>query len=56
MMSNDRIYLSPPHLTGGEQRYVQEVFASNWVAQRALICKSSSRKCAKRSVYITRLP
>ncbi|MGB6044701.1 MAG: DegT/DnrJ/EryC1/StrS family aminotransferase [Pirellulales bacterium] len=31
-MSNDRIYLSPPHLTGGEQRYVQEVFASNWVA------------------------
>lgn len=27
-----RIYLSPPHLTGGELRYVQEAFATNWVA------------------------
>lgn len=28
----ERIYLSPPHLSGLEQRYVQEAFASNWIA------------------------
>lgn len=27
-----RIYLSPPHLTGSEAQYVQEAFATNWVA------------------------
>lgn len=27
-----RIYLSPPHMSGLEQQYVQEVFASNWIA------------------------
>lgn len=27
-----RIYLSPPHMSGREQRYVQEVFDSNWIA------------------------
>lgn len=27
-----RIFLSPPHLAGNEQRYVQEAFASNYVA------------------------
>lgn len=27
-----RIYLSPPHLTGDELRYVHEAFATNWVA------------------------
>ena len=31
-MKNQRIYLSPPHLSGREQRYVQDVFASNWIA------------------------
>ena len=27
-----RIYLSPPHLSGQEQEFVAEAFASNWVA------------------------
>jgi len=27
-----RIYLSPPHMSGLEQRFVQETFASNWIA------------------------
>ena len=27
-----RIYLSPPHMSGLEQQYVQEAFASNWIA------------------------
>ncbi len=31
-MRTDRIYLSPPHLSGHEQQYVGEVFASNWIA------------------------
>jgi pyridoxal phosphate-dependent aminotransferase EpsN len=28
----ERIYLSPPHLTGHEQKLVAEAFASNWIA------------------------
>ncbi len=34
-MSNPRpapILLSPPHLSGGEQRFVAEAFATNWIA------------------------
>lgn len=31
-MSQRRIYLSPPHMSGLEQRYVQEAFDTNWVA------------------------
>jgi pyridoxal phosphate-dependent aminotransferase EpsN len=27
-----KIYLSPPHMSGKERRYVDEVFASNWIA------------------------
>jgi dTDP-4-amino-4,6-dideoxygalactose transaminase len=27
-----RIYLSPPHMSGREQQYVQQAFDSNWVA------------------------
>jgi pyridoxal phosphate-dependent aminotransferase EpsN len=27
-----RIYLSPPHLSGREQEYLAEAFASNWIA------------------------
>lgn len=30
--SPKRIYLSPPHMSGREQSYVTEVFASNWIA------------------------
>jgi dTDP-4-amino-4,6-dideoxygalactose transaminase len=28
----DRIHLSPPHLTGAEERFVADAFASNWIA------------------------
>jgi len=31
-MTLPRIYLSPPHMSGLEQGYVQETFASNWIA------------------------
>jgi len=27
-----RIYLSPPHMSGNEQNYLAEAFASNWIA------------------------
>jgi len=30
--SNKRIYLSPPHMSGKEQKYIEEAFASNWIA------------------------
>jgi dTDP-4-amino-4,6-dideoxygalactose transaminase len=30
--SAQRIYMSPPHLTGNERRYVGEVFDQNWIA------------------------
>jgi pyridoxal phosphate-dependent aminotransferase EpsN len=32
MTRRGRLYLSPPHLTGLERRYVEEAFASNWIA------------------------
>lgn len=28
----DRIFLSPPHMGGNEEKYVAEAFASNWIA------------------------
>lgn len=31
-MTEPRIYLSPPHMSGREQGYVREVFDSNWIA------------------------
>ncbi len=31
-MTLPRIYLSPPHITGNEQKYVADAIASNWVA------------------------
>ena len=30
--TNKRIYLSPPHMGGREQAYIQEAFESNWIA------------------------
>ena len=27
-----RIFLSPPHMSGNEQRYVDDAFLSNWIA------------------------
>lgn len=31
-MNKNRIYLSPPHLSGTEINYIQEAFSSNWIA------------------------
>ncbi|MGH7688005.1 MAG: DegT/DnrJ/EryC1/StrS family aminotransferase [Gemmatimonadaceae bacterium] len=32
MPARPRLYLSPPHLTGNERSFVDEAFASNWIA------------------------
>lgn len=32
MSSNDRIFLSPPHMSGNELKYIQEAFEQNWIA------------------------
>ncbi len=29
---NEKIWLSPPHMGGKEEKYVEDVFASNWIA------------------------
>ncbi|MGJ9459047.1 DegT/DnrJ/EryC1/StrS family aminotransferase [Oceanobacillus sp. CF4.6] len=31
-MTNSRIYLSPPHLSGKEEYYITEAFETNWIA------------------------
>ena len=31
-MNQKKIWLSPPHMSGREQKYIQEAFDSNWVA------------------------
>lgn len=31
-MTSTRIFLSPPHMSGNEQKYIQEAFDSNWIA------------------------
>ncbi|CRK81678.1 DegT/DnrJ/EryC1/StrS aminotransferase [Neobacillus massiliamazoniensis] len=31
-MMKNRIFLSPPHLSGNEQKYINEAFETNWVA------------------------
>ena len=31
-MTKPRLYLSPPHMSGREMRYIQEAFDSNWIA------------------------
>ncbi|WLR49135.1 aminotransferase class I/II-fold pyridoxal phosphate-dependent enzyme [Halobacillus litoralis] len=31
-MTDSKIYLSPPHMTGNEQKYIKEAFDSNWIA------------------------
>ena len=30
---NKRLFLSPPHMGGNEQKYIDEVFKSNYIAQ-----------------------
>ncbi len=29
---NKRLFLSPPHMGGNEQKYINEVFESNYIA------------------------
>jgi pyridoxal phosphate-dependent aminotransferase EpsN len=31
-MTRSRIYLSPPHMSGLEQQYINEAFSTNWIA------------------------
>ncbi|MNO41471.1 putative pyridoxal phosphate-dependent aminotransferase EpsN [compost metagenome] len=31
-MMKDRVFLSPPHMSGNEMKYIQEAFDSNWIA------------------------
>ncbi|OMF21221.1 pyridoxal phosphate-dependent aminotransferase [Paenibacillus sp. FSL H8-0259] len=31
-MMQERIYLSPPHMSGNEMKYIQEAFDTNWIA------------------------
>lgn len=31
-MNSKRIYLSSPHMSGNEQKFIQEAFATNWIA------------------------
>lgn len=31
-MKNSKIYLSPPHMSGKEQKYINEAFKTNWIA------------------------
>ncbi|KJE27131.1 degT/DnrJ/EryC1/StrS aminotransferase family protein [Geobacillus kaustophilus] len=32
MRNKSRIYLSPPHMSGNEQKYINEAFETNWIA------------------------
>jgi len=32
IVSNKRIYLSSPHMSGHEQKYIREAFDQNWIA------------------------
>ena len=31
-MPTKKIYLSPPHMSGAEQKFINEAFTSNWIA------------------------
>jgi len=31
-VSGEKIYLSPPHMSGREQKYIEEAFRTNWIA------------------------
>ena len=32
MTNKSRVFLSPPHMSGNEQKYIQEAFETNWIA------------------------
>lgn len=46
-MSSDRLYLSPPFLTGAEQQLVAEALASNWVAPLGPQCDAFEHEVAE---------
>ncbi|TKJ07964.1 pyridoxal phosphate-dependent aminotransferase, partial [Bacillus cereus] len=31
-MGIERVFLSPPHMSGNEQKYINEAFEQNWIA------------------------
>ncbi len=48
MTASPRIYMSPPHMSGDEQRRIADVFASNWVAPVGPHLAEFERQFAKR--------
>ena len=60
-----RLFLSPPHMGGNELRYVQEVFASNYIAPlgafvdrlEAMVCDMTGAPAARTTMpAIPRVP
>ena len=47
-MSDQRIYLSPPHMSGVEQQYIQEAFRTNWIAPLGPNVDAFERELAER--------
>ncbi len=47
-MSDQRIYLSPPHMSGFEQQYIQEAFRTNWIAPLGPNVDAFERELAER--------
>ncbi|RLQ96278.1 aminotransferase class I/II-fold pyridoxal phosphate-dependent enzyme [Falsibacillus albus] len=43
---NERIYLSPPHMSGNEMKYIQDAFQSNWIAPSGSNVESFEREVA----------
>ncbi len=48
MKQPSRIYMSPPHMSGQELKYVQDVFATNWIAPAGPHLKIFEEKFAER--------
>ena len=48
MTKQDRIYLSPPHMSGDEAVRVSEAFASNWIAPLGPHVEAFEREVAER--------
>ncbi|MGO5234467.1 DegT/DnrJ/EryC1/StrS family aminotransferase [Bacillus licheniformis] len=46
MSQNKRIYLSPPHMSGDEERYVAEAFRTNWIAPLGPLVDTFEEKLA----------
>lgn len=46
MSQKKRIYLSPPHMSGEEERYVAEAFRTNWIAPLGPLVDAFEEKLA----------